>query len=455
MKITRLRLEFYIIIAIVVVGFTFFLVRLALWEKHDILPKEAIIIALCNDYYVEDYNTNYYTHFLEEKTGYDIKFVYIDDGLEEEYISTVLNSKSSSVDAIFLPNNDKIISDEMFHKYIEADLICSIDSISGSGKNLSTLCKKHPEIDYSKLTNDRGTFFAYPYIDLSAKSKNLQIMWINVGWLKRLGLSIPKTTEELEDCLRLFKESDPNGDGKKNEIALLSVSNNMSSDAEIFLKNAFTYYDPITEYTDSQMALNTATSYIEKLKAEGLFTSFEGEVSMQEMREIVNSPNDFVGAFASSSISNVIYVDNPEVMDRFIQLPPISAEDGKQGFAVVREPRCEVGGFIPANARHKFEAAYIMDLMLSTEAGLVAKYGEEEVDWHLSTEGEFTPFGMSAVISTENYLDGVVQNKNYALAGPFALEPEYLDYVTWNGEHSFAEYTDICAVNIYEKYYNK
>jgi len=455
MNKSRLRLEFYIIISIAVIVGAFFIVRLPGEKNAEGLPGETVTIALCNDYHVDDYDTNYFTNFIEEKTGYNINFVYMDEGLEEEYISSVLNSKNGSIDAIFLPSNKKVLSNDSFREYIDANLICSIESISSEANNLVNLREKYPEIDYSNITDNSGGFFAYPYIDLSAKARNLQIMWINVDWLKRLKLAIPKTADELENTLRLFNESDPNGDGLHNEIPILSVSDSLSGDADIFIKNAFTYYNPITEYIDNQGELELACDYIERLKKDELIVSLDGELSDWEMKELINSPNDLVGAFASSSISSVVYTDNPEVMGRFIQLPPISATDGGQGFAIKIDPRCEIGGFIPANSRHKKEAAAIMDLMLSQEAGLVAKYGEEGVDWHWSNDGEFTPFGMKAVITTENYLDGVVQNKNYAMVGPFALDFEYLDLVAWNGEHSFAEYTDICAVNIYEKYYKK
>lgn len=455
MKKSRLRLEFYIIISIVVLGFAYFVIRLVLDEKREALPMEAITIAVCKDYYVEDFDTNYYTIFLEEKTGYDIDFVYIDEGLEEEYINTVLNLERGSVDAILLPSNEKIISDTILRQYVDDGLICSIDNTFTGVNNLKNLRNEYPDIDYSKIIDDNGLFFAFPYIDLSAKAKNLQIMWINVDWLKKFDLSIPKTTEELEKCLRAFKDLDPNEDGINDEIPILSVSDNISNNSEVFLKNAFTYYNPILEKADSQSALALANEYIERLKKDELIVSLDCDGAIYEMREIINSPKDLIGIFASNSISNVIYADNPEVMDRFIQLPPISAVEGQQGFAVVTEPCCEIGGFIPANAKHKQEAAAIMDLMLATESGLVAKYGEELIDWHRSNDGEFTPFGMRAVISTENYLDGVVQNKNYSLTGPFVLDSEYLDYVTWNGEHSFFEYKDICAVNIYEKYYKK
>jgi putative aldouronate transport system substrate-binding protein len=44
--------------------------------------------------------------------------------------------------------------------------------------------------------------------------------YINKTWLNKLGLEIPSTTEELFDILVAFRDNDPNGNNKKDEIPL-------------------------------------------------------------------------------------------------------------------------------------------------------------------------------------------------------------------------------------------
>ena len=43
---------------------------------------------------------------------------------------------------------------------------------------------------------------------------------INTEWLKKVGKEVPKTTEEFYEVLKAFKEQDPNGNGKADEIPL-------------------------------------------------------------------------------------------------------------------------------------------------------------------------------------------------------------------------------------------
>lgn len=46
--------------------------------------------------------------------------------------------------------------------------------------------------------------------------------WINKVWLDKLGLAMPTTVEELKDVLIAFRDKDPNGNGRKDEIPMSS-----------------------------------------------------------------------------------------------------------------------------------------------------------------------------------------------------------------------------------------
>ena len=73
---------------------------------------KTITIAVMHNDYVKNYNTNYYTQWLEEKSGYNIKFEYVMNGYEEEYLNTMLISENSGIDAVFINNKDKILTED-------------------------------------------------------------------------------------------------------------------------------------------------------------------------------------------------------------------------------------------------------------------------------------------------------------------------------------------------------
>ena len=43
-------------------------------------------------------------------------------------------------------------------------------------------------------------------------------MWVNSEWLKKVGMDVPKTTDEFKEMLKRFKETDLNGNGKKTKF---------------------------------------------------------------------------------------------------------------------------------------------------------------------------------------------------------------------------------------------
>src|SRR5690625_7653802 len=52
-------------------------------------------------------------------------------------------------------------------------------------------------------------------------------MWYNGQWLDALdGEEVPKTTDELYDLLIRFRDEDPNGNGKSDEIPLIDIQDN-------------------------------------------------------------------------------------------------------------------------------------------------------------------------------------------------------------------------------------
>ncbi|WP_308737561.1 extracellular solute-binding protein [Paenibacillus sp. AR247] len=105
------------------------------------------------------------------------------------------------------------------------------DLIDKYAPNLKTLMEQYPEIR-SAITTPEGHIYAIPGIVTLAAARTDK-KWINEAWLKKLGLKEPETTDELYDVLVAFRDKDPNGNGKKDEIPMtaragLAVVNLMS-----------------------------------------------------------------------------------------------------------------------------------------------------------------------------------------------------------------------------------
>lgn len=70
------------------------------------------------------------------------------------------------------------------------------------------------------ITAPDGNIYALPSINDCYHCSMAQKMWIYKPWLDKLGLDVPTTTDELYTVLKAFKDKDPNGNGKADEVPL-------------------------------------------------------------------------------------------------------------------------------------------------------------------------------------------------------------------------------------------
>ncbi|WP_211746637.1 extracellular solute-binding protein [Paenibacillus sp. Marseille-Q4541] len=111
--------------------------------------------------------------------------------------------------------------------------------------NIKKVLEENPDIKKSITTPD-GHIYSLPRIDLTAVWNHGPI-WYNGAYLEALGVDkLPETTEEFYTYLKRIKEEDPNGNGKADEIPLVSVK---IEDIRRYFEGAFGLYDEVI-YTD-------------------------------------------------------------------------------------------------------------------------------------------------------------------------------------------------------------
>ncbi|MCR5670222.1 MAG: hypothetical protein K6G10_04390, partial [Butyrivibrio sp.] len=283
-----------------------------------------------------------------------------------------------------------------------------------------------------------------------------QILWINFTWLERLGLEVPKTTEELKEVLVAFRDMDPNGNGLNDEIPLLSCDDGLPYRVSELLLEPYVYNDPYhdREELSKDPEYFAGISYCNDLKKEELLLGEGGRYSMEEYTELINSPLDIVGAFTADSLSKVIYQGNPEIMAGFMHVAPIAGPKGvRNALYVERKPKA--GAIICSASGNKDKAKLLLDTMMTPEASLIARYGEEGVDWDYSDGTDVSIYGTPSTIVTRNYIWNTPQNKHLNGIGPMDVPLEYMKGVTWNGINSDSEYIDARAQMSYAAYLPK
>lgn len=83
--------------------------------------------------------------------------------------------------------------------------------------NLKAFFKSHPDVARS-ITAPDGNIYFIPYVP---DGKVARGWWIRQDWMDKLKLKTPQNVDELYTVLKAFREQDPNGNGKKDEIPFL------------------------------------------------------------------------------------------------------------------------------------------------------------------------------------------------------------------------------------------
>jgi len=86
--------------------------------------------------------------------------------------------------------------------------------------NLTKILNEKPE--FRKLiTTDEGNIYVMPFLLGDELLSVVNGPAIRKDWLDKLGLQVPRTIADWETVLTAFRDQDPNGNGKKDEIPLL------------------------------------------------------------------------------------------------------------------------------------------------------------------------------------------------------------------------------------------
>ncbi|MFC5402669.1 extracellular solute-binding protein [Cohnella soli] len=153
------------------------------------------------------------------------------------------------------------------------------DSIDKYAPNIR---KMFDEVQGSRdiLTTPDGHIYTLP---LAWKQPNTGVVThINQKWLDKLHLQMPTTTDELYQVLKAFKEQDPNGNGKKDEIPLGFLSYTTPAESNQSELGMFGYFGRVDTkehlvlengkvvYTAMHDEWLNAVKFLRKLYKEGL-----------------------------------------------------------------------------------------------------------------------------------------------------------------------------------------
>ena len=105
--------------------------------------------------------------------------------------------------------------------YIKQGLVLRLDDyIKEYAPNVQRLLNNNADARYA-ITAEDGHYYSLPMLNEARRAYVWEGLYINKTWLNKLKLDMPTTTNSFMKVLTAFKNNDPNGNGKADEIPLL------------------------------------------------------------------------------------------------------------------------------------------------------------------------------------------------------------------------------------------
>lgn len=264
---------------------------------------------------VENFDTNAFTKYFEEKTNIHVEWELVPTSMVTEKLNLALAS-GELPDVIMSMD----VTPEQQALYGQQGVLLPLnDYIEKYGINTKKMFEESSLIK-STITSADGNIYALPAPNECYHCSMRQKLWIYEPWLKELGLEMPTTTDEFYDVLKAFKTKDPNKNGIADEIPFsgapqVSITSTLTTSVENFLMNSFTYAPFNRVYVNDedkvtvpfvQEGWKEGLAYLHKLYDEGLMDPQALTRDAAQLVQLGENPNVAILGAASGPNMSVL-----------------------------------------------------------------------------------------------------------------------------------------------------
>lgn len=371
----------------------------------------TLTIGIPQNSLVDDYDTNSFTEWLEEKTGYNLEFVLFQSGQGDykSQLSTYTLTGEPLPDILWNFN----LGDAVYREYGESGYFLDISEMLNDKTKSEVFWNSFEKLDETfqknilrRITEEDGSIYVLPRIEETEIDIIDYMVFINKTWLKNLNLDMPSDTESLYQVLKAFKTQDPNGNGMADEIPIIGLSGAGGRDVTDWIINMFTYHNSVlTLNTDKNGKLyapqttdeyREALIYMNKLCKEGLLSTSCWTMSYPDMRALINpvaGTDQKIGVWVGHP--TLVLEQNHDGVSDWTAMPI-------WGNAIINENANTRTCFITSDCEHVEEAWDLLMTMYSEEGAKRMRYGEEGVDWVAADPGTKSFLGYDAEIKLIN-----------------------------------------------------
>jgi putative aldouronate transport system substrate-binding protein len=377
---------------------------------------------------VKSYSDNEFTRWLQNKTNIKLEFdVAPSDVAQSNQKWNLVLASGDLPDVIdnfnITPDAQQVLADQ--GTFIPLD-----DLINTYAFDFKKVMQDMPEVMATiRLAN--GKAYSMPEINDCYHCSLGQKMWVYKPWLDKLNLKMPETTDEFYQMLKAFKEKDPNGNGKADEIPL-SAGIGSQFPLDGFLMNSFVYnsrFNPINLYLDNgtikasfvEPGWKEGLRYFNKLYTEGLLDPQAFTNDGNKMKALGENPGvAILGASPALWYGNLTQNGGPSGRwKEYVPIAPLKGPTGLRQTPLNTYQAYTFGRWSITKACKNPEAAYrLVDLLYSFDAVNNGYWGREGIEWVRAKPGAVSIDGGQALYTPLKIWGAEEQNVQWAQALP-------------------------------------
>lgn len=335
---------------------------------------------------LSDFNQKACFQEMEKATGIHIEFKHPPVGQEKDQFNLLV--ASNDLPDLIWGAYFKSPADAVANNYV----IPLNDYVDSYAPNYKKVMERYPNFKKAMYTDDDklpGFGFCVPYLEQNI----IEGPMFRKDWLDKLGLKVPETIAEWEEVLTAFRDKDPNGNGRQDEIpfdsskttSILKLAYAWGVKADFYMEggpqSGRVRYGPIEPAFKEYLAKMNDWYTKGLINQNYLITDaklFEANVTGHRTGATLGAGGGFLDTF------NKLMQNDPNFL--FWPAPqPKLARDGKAYGDVVRlwSLSADARGYITKTNKHLLESIRWFDWGYTPEGELAFNLGKEGVSYKL------------------------------------------------------------------------
>ena len=366
------------------------------FDPRSITEGVKLTIAIPDNTRIIDWNTNEETLMVEEKFGVDLEFISFPAADFEQKINVMIMGGDELPDIIF--NGSKSAAD--WSGWIAEEALLPLTEYYNDPNMASNIMEgsELTGIDMAAaLTMADGEIYYFPAFGASPNAEVYSRLWYYEPWLEAIGMDVPTTTEEFYEVCKKVSETDLNGNGKKDEIALGGdlLGGGDTDGWFTCLMSGFVYAhdkeyriveDGKVGYAYTTDEWKEGLKYIKRFFDEGLIPMETLTQSQDQWKAQLAAEEQTVFCFNGWEpfwATNKAYdwvVDNDCLM-------PLEGPEG-EAYAMYRPGTPKIGAAITVDCENPEAAFLVCDYLCSEEMTITKRWGKRGENWDYWDEAQ-------------------------------------------------------------------